>query len=245
MDNHTTTTRWSHEEVAAVQQVKSMEEKKANIRRAEKPQALNCPRCTSSHTKFCYYNNYNLSQPRYFCKACRRYWTAGGSLRNVPVGGASRKNKRSSSYDHMMMIMPPAHDQTPSQNPSHHHIIQNHGSTDLQHHLNSSTSSSMGIFFKTSTTTVGNDYATGMMMMNSFMPTPLVASSNPMVCVNGFQNDDENNIINHHQDATGARLFFPLEDLKPSSASSSTSHENHQMQGHDHSNSYWSGGGSW
>ncbi|KAI4384857.1 hypothetical protein MLD38_002956 [Melastoma candidum] len=55
---------------------------------------LNCPRCSSPNTKFCYYNNYSLSQPRYFCKSCRRYWTEGGTLRNVPVGGGSRKNKR-------------------------------------------------------------------------------------------------------------------------------------------------------
>ncbi|KQK00955.1 dof zinc finger protein DOF5.6 [Brachypodium distachyon] len=55
---------------------------------------LKCPRCDSAHTKFCYYNNYSLSQPRYFCKTCRRYWTKGGSLRNVPVGGGCRKNKR-------------------------------------------------------------------------------------------------------------------------------------------------------
>ncbi|TYH71940.1 hypothetical protein ES332_D05G219000v1 [Gossypium tomentosum] len=57
---------------------------------------LPCPRCDSTNTKFCYYNNYNLSQPRYFCKACRRYWTQGGTLRNVPVGGGTRKaSKRS------------------------------------------------------------------------------------------------------------------------------------------------------
>ncbi|KAL6543982.1 hypothetical protein OROGR_010479 [Orobanche gracilis] len=66
--------------------------------RPHKEQALNCPRCNSINTKFCYYNNYSLSQPRYFCKACKRYWTEGGSLRNIPVGGGSRKcNKRSSS----------------------------------------------------------------------------------------------------------------------------------------------------
>ncbi|KAL6005639.1 hypothetical protein ACLOJK_006209 [Asimina triloba] len=65
--------------------------------RPQKEQALNCPRCNSTNTKFCYYNNYSLTQPRYFCKTCRRYWTEGGSLRNVPVGGGSRKNKRSSS----------------------------------------------------------------------------------------------------------------------------------------------------
>lgn len=66
--------------------------------RRSKPQ-LNqlqkCPRCDSMDTKFCYYNNYSLTQPRYFCKNCKRYWTAGGALRNVPVGGGLRKNKRS------------------------------------------------------------------------------------------------------------------------------------------------------
>ncbi|CAH9111921.1 unnamed protein product [Cuscuta epithymum] len=67
--------------------------------RTEKEKAaLNCPRCSSPNTKFCYYNNYSLSQPRYFCKTCRRYWTAGGSLRNVPVGGGSRKHCRRSSF---------------------------------------------------------------------------------------------------------------------------------------------------
>ncbi|KAK4489040.1 hypothetical protein RD792_004834 [Penstemon davidsonii] len=57
-------------------------------------QSLKCPRCESTHTKFCYYNNYSLSQPRYFCKTCRRYWTKGGTLRNIPVGGGCRKNKK-------------------------------------------------------------------------------------------------------------------------------------------------------
>ncbi|KVH92590.1 dof zinc finger protein DOF3.7-like [Cynara cardunculus var. scolymus] len=56
-------------------------------------QKLRCPRCDSSNTKFCYYNNYNLTQPRHFCKTCRRYWTKGGALRNVPIGGGCRKNK--------------------------------------------------------------------------------------------------------------------------------------------------------
>ncbi|XP_028087882.1 dof zinc finger protein DOF3.5-like [Camellia sinensis] len=57
----------------------------------------NCPRCGSCNTKFCYYNNYSLTQPRYFCKSCRRYWTKGGSLRNVPVGGGCRKSRRCKS----------------------------------------------------------------------------------------------------------------------------------------------------
>ncbi|XP_020214836.1 dof zinc finger protein DOF2.2 [Cajanus cajan] len=56
--------------------------------------ALKCPRCESTNTKFCYFNNYSLSQPRHFCKTCRRYWTREGALRNVPVGGGCRKNKK-------------------------------------------------------------------------------------------------------------------------------------------------------
>ncbi|WOK96990.1 dof zinc finger protein DOF3.1-like [Canna indica] len=57
-------------------------------------QKLPCPRCDSTNTKFCYYNNYNLAQPRHFCKSCRRYWTKGGALRNVPVGGGTRKSSK-------------------------------------------------------------------------------------------------------------------------------------------------------
>ncbi|KAI3722409.1 hypothetical protein L2E82_33447 [Cichorium intybus] len=58
---------------------------------------LPCPRCNSMDTKFCYYNNYNVNQPRHFCKNCQRYWTAGGTMRNVPVGAGRRKNKTSAS----------------------------------------------------------------------------------------------------------------------------------------------------
>ena len=63
---------------------------------------LPCPRCNSMDTKFCYYNNYNVNQPRHFCKACQRYWTAGGTMRNVPVGAGRRKNKNAASrYRHI------------------------------------------------------------------------------------------------------------------------------------------------
>ncbi|GAA0160793.1 hypothetical protein Leryth_000179 [Lithospermum erythrorhizon] len=105
--------------------------------RPQKAQAVNCPRCNSTNTKFCYYNNYNLSQPRYFCKTCRRYWTEGGTLRNVPVGGGSRKNKRSiststtssSSSLSKKPIIPdlsmPSFSRLPHQNPK----ITHHGSS--------------------------------------------------------------------------------------------------------------------
>ncbi|KAJ6846398.1 dof zinc finger protein 1 [Iris pallida] len=78
----------------ATQQEAAGEQQRRTRPQKELLQALQCPRCSSANTKFCYYNNYSLTQPRYFCKACRRYWTEGGSLRNVPVGGGSRKNKR-------------------------------------------------------------------------------------------------------------------------------------------------------
>ncbi|KAK8961310.1 Cyclic dof factor 2 [Platanthera guangdongensis] len=74
---------------------------------------LQCPRCNSMDTKFCYYNNYNVNQPRYFCKNCQRYWTSGGTMRNVPVGAGRRKNKHSvSSYRHTVQVDVP--------NPIHH-----------------------------------------------------------------------------------------------------------------------------
>ncbi|KAF7840286.1 dof zinc finger protein PBF-like isoform X1 [Senna tora] len=51
-----------------------------------------------------------LSQPRYFCKSCKRYWTQGGSLRNVPIGGGSRKGKRAkttTSHDEVEVVPTP------------------------------------------------------------------------------------------------------------------------------------------
>ncbi len=44
-----------------------------------------CPRCSSEETKFCYYNNYNVGQPRYFCKV-RRSVSSVLSCRPGPCG---------------------------------------------------------------------------------------------------------------------------------------------------------------
>lgn len=92
---------------------KSKSDDKSEKEQQEQPQektlkkpekVLPCPRCNSMDTKFCYYNNYNINQPRYFCKACQRYWTAGGTMRNVPVGAGRRKNKNSASHYHHITI---------------------------------------------------------------------------------------------------------------------------------------------
>lgn len=72
---------------------------KAPERAPPKPsKPVACPRCHSSETKFCYFNNYNVNQPRHFCKNCRRYWTAGGTMRNIPVGAGRRKSKHFTAF---------------------------------------------------------------------------------------------------------------------------------------------------
>ncbi|KAJ8529306.1 hypothetical protein K7X08_036141 [Anisodus acutangulus] len=94
--------------------------------RPVKDGVINCPRCNSTNTKFCYYNNYSLTQPRYFCKTCRRYWTEGGTLRNVPVGGGSRKNKRSSSSSQKLPHLNPNPSHVPDhQNPNNISVFGN------------------------------------------------------------------------------------------------------------------------
>ncbi|KAG2591772.1 dof zinc finger protein 5-like [Panicum virgatum] len=75
------------------QQQQPQHQDTAEARAASSAPPLPCPRCRSRNTKFCYFNNYNINQPRHFCKDCHRYWTAGGALRNVPVGAGRRKNR--------------------------------------------------------------------------------------------------------------------------------------------------------
>ncbi|XP_044977963.1 uncharacterized protein LOC123445096 isoform X3 [Hordeum vulgare subsp. vulgare] len=60
---------------------------RARLAKVPQPEpGLKCPRCDSTNTKFCYFNNYSLTQPRHFCHTCGRSWTRGGALRSVRVG---------------------------------------------------------------------------------------------------------------------------------------------------------------
>ncbi|XP_057967233.1 cyclic dof factor 2-like [Malania oleifera] len=89
---------------------------------------LPCPRCNSMDTKFCYYNNYNVNQPRHFCKNCQRYWTAGGTMRNVPVGAGRRKNKNSGSqYRHITVSEALQNAQTEIPNGINHPSLKTNG----------------------------------------------------------------------------------------------------------------------
>ncbi|KAF8698770.1 hypothetical protein HU200_035028 [Digitaria exilis] len=67
----------------------------ARLAKIPQPESgLMCPRCHSTETKFCYYNNYSLSQPRHLCRTCRRYWTHGGALRDLPFSTTVRRRRR-------------------------------------------------------------------------------------------------------------------------------------------------------
>ncbi|XP_054795553.1 dof zinc finger protein DOF4.6-like isoform X2 [Prosopis cineraria] len=249
-----------------------MLEKKA---RPQKDQALNCPRCNSTNTKFCYYNNYSLSQPRYFCKTCRRYWTEGGSLRNVPVGGGSRKNKRpssSSSASSTSTASKKLPEPSP-QNPSN----KIHQAQDLnlayptppslpppQPDISGTSNSSRGLMNSLMPMSVSSD---GSMMYNSNSNSahhhgfPFEFKPHHHQGLNfsfeGFENNGFGSGLHHHQgmqlgnSAGGARILFPIEDLKhvPSTA---TSHEfdqqNNRAGSHGDPSGFWNGmlgGGAW
>ncbi|XP_057773663.1 dof zinc finger protein 1-like [Salvia miltiorrhiza] len=219
--------------------------------RPQKEQALNCPRCNSTNTKFCYYNNYSLSQPRYFCKTCRRYWTEGGSLRNIPVGGGSRKNRRSSSSSPISTSTKRLPDLVPPQNPNHHHDFK--ALSDMIH-LSSPPPpqlSSLELLTGLASTSRG---------LSSFMPSPPdpYSSSGPGFPMAEFKPSSLNFSLDGLRTGGGAsygnfqgvpetngKLLFPFEDLKQQ-VSSNNADQN--RDDNDNSNGYWNGvigGGSW
>ncbi|KAK8953631.1 Dof zinc finger protein DOF4.4 [Platanthera guangdongensis] len=94
-----------------------------------------CPRCDSPNTKFCYYNNYSSAQPRYFCRTCRRYWTHGGALRNLPhaSNAASRRAAKLSRRPTPSSNFPAAAGAAASTSrpPLHHLQVSSAGTTSL------------------------------------------------------------------------------------------------------------------
>ncbi|XP_019427056.1 PREDICTED: dof zinc finger protein DOF4.6-like [Lupinus angustifolius] len=237
--------------------------------RPQKEEALNCPRCHSTNTKFCYYNNYSLTQPRYFCKTCRRYWTEGGTLRNIPVGGLSRKNKRSSSNSSCSSTPPikKIPDLLTPQNPKVHDgqdlNLSFRNITELVQQNSSNVSASA------STTTTTNlsalELLTGITsgsrgVMSSFMSMHVPGDPNSVYTC-GFPLQDFKSSLSFSLDGIGnphgsvhetsGRLLFPFEDLKQVASTSTTimDHNNNEQQHGDSSNGGYStgifGGGSW
>ncbi|KAK9677898.1 hypothetical protein RND81_11G174800 [Saponaria officinalis] len=163
-------------------------------------EALKCPRCDSSNTKFCYYNNYSLTQPRYFCKSCRRYWTKGGTLRNVPVGGGCRKNKRCSrrtTPDHLQSyITSPTSSISPLTSYEHYN--------DHHHHLSSATHDLTLAFanHNGNIPILGNTHFD--LFGNQFNHGHLLDSLR-----NGFVNhENNNNNNNNNQQRNGVNMYY-------------------------------------
>ncbi|XP_019164591.1 PREDICTED: dof zinc finger protein DOF4.5-like [Ipomoea nil] len=78
------------------------------------PPPRECPRCHSNDTKFCYFNNYSMNQPRYYCRTCKRYWTHGGILRDIPIGGKSHKGRKSTGRYENKRVQPSSPQLQPS-----------------------------------------------------------------------------------------------------------------------------------
>lgn len=243
--------------------------------RPQKDQALNCPRCNSTNTKFCYYNNYSLTQPRYFCKTCRRYWTEGGSLRNVPVGGGSRKNKRSSSTNSSSSTpssssklpdLNPPINLTPfsnnSQNPNSHqgrdlnlgfpHAMQDYLSISQfvefpKIQINTSSSSPSPSSANTSALELLRAGISTSRGLHSFMSTPMPATdSNVPYGSLGFHLQDLKPNLGFAVDGAGSLMYPFGGSVKQVSSTSGSVDQSQKGQGN--SNGYWSGmlgGGSW
>lgn len=229
--------------------------------RPQKEHDLNCPRCNSTNTKFCYYNNYSLTQPRYFCKGCRRYWTEGGTLRNIPFGGGSRKNKRQSSSS---LISPSSTNSSKKiqQNPkiiegqdlnlgfpssdfkTISQLIQvpNFENADKGNLLGGMSSSSRGLssFMPMPFCDPNVVFPNGFSLQNEFKPTLNFS-------LDGFGGNGEFENLQGAQDHSGnGRLLFPFEDLKQISGNN-TSGLGHDRE-HGDSTGYWNGvlgNGSW
>ncbi|XP_055814983.1 dof zinc finger protein DOF2.5-like isoform X2 [Solanum dulcamara] len=192
--------------------------------RPVKDGAMNCPRCNSTNTKFCYYNNYSLTQPRYFCKTCRRYWTEGGTLRNVPVGGGSRKNKRLSSSSQKLPDLNP----NPSSHAPGHHQNPNN--------IVIGSSQDLSLGFRT----VPHDHHTSFHgVIPQFLELPKMDGSNnhlgstqiPALELlrTGIASRGFTSFISSPSTPDLNALYtsgFPFQELKPSTAGS-TDHEHH------------------
>nr|KYP54660.1 Dof zinc finger protein DOF3.7 [Cajanus cajan] len=190
----------------------------------------------------------------------RRYWTEGGSLRNVPVGGGSRKNKKvtsatssSSSSSKVPDLNPPNLSSVSAQNPKIMHGGQDLNlafpSMDKYHHgmppyvemqqqnnkLLRSSMASRGL----------NPYAPSSLIPNSTNNNALYPSGFPMQevkpslsfapSVDGMGNRSYDHQV---QERSGGRVLFPFGDVKQLSASGAEV-EHNKEQGN--STGYWSG----
>ncbi|KAI3703486.1 hypothetical protein L1987_73599 [Smallanthus sonchifolius] len=67
-----------------------------------------CPKCDSTNTKFCWFHNYNLSQPVHFCNTCTKYWTRSVSKKNNRSSSSSSSSSNSVSKTLPSVVVPSA-----------------------------------------------------------------------------------------------------------------------------------------
>ncbi|CAH2038645.1 unnamed protein product [Thlaspi arvense] len=180
--------------------------------------ALKCPRCDSINTKFCYYNNYNLSQPRHFCKACRRYWTRGGALRNVPVGGGCRKNNKKGKNGNSKSSSTPSKQSSSTVNapsPSSGQLRTNHQFPFLPTLHNLTQLGGIGLNLAA---TNGNNQAQqmGSSLMNDLGFLHVGNGRNTSAPINGnIHDNNENNLMASAGSLSHFALFDPTTALYP------------------------------
>ncbi|KAK4436204.1 Dof zinc finger protein 1 [Sesamum alatum] len=226
--------------------------------RPNKEQALNCPRCNSTNTKFCYYNNYSLSQPRYFCKTCRRYWTQGGTLRNVPVGGGSRKNKRSSSSSSSSSkklipnLSPPKF--SPPNPKIHDGLPLNLGYNPPFYNGASDFAPLVQFGLDPKNPNFNPSHSSSLLTPTELLSLPVISMHDHHFkpSLMSFSVDGLGNLQNQ---TNSSRTLFPFEELKPVSTGHEhefglrQDHHREHHEGDDQSNhGYWNGmlaGGSW
>lgn len=224
--------------------------------RPQEEQPLSCPRCHSTNTKFCYYNNYSLTQPRYFCKTCRRYWTRGGSLRNIPVGGGSRKAyKRSSNSSSSPSSS--SSNKSNNNNNNNNPLIAGTSTTNIHPDLN------LQDFLQVPGCSFGNSFpSSALELLNSFAPMAGATVYSPVAVSSGFSSIMQEfkpmptTSLGFDLDA-GTKGHFAFEDLKikmsPSNSGVGDDHgDDQQVSEQADSNNaghgYWTGiigGGSW
>nr|GFB32013.1 DOF zinc finger protein DOF1.8-like isoform X1 [Tanacetum cinerariifolium] len=193
------------------------------------------------------------------------YWTEGGSLRNVPVGGGSRKNKRSSSS------ISSSHSSMAKKLPDLVTISELIQVPNFDATKNTTTNTSNTTSAQQSAMELLTGLTSRGMMMNSFMPIPnpdpssIYSSSGQMMIP---MPDFKIPSLNFSLDAMGGnggggtygssihegsngRLLFPFEDLKTSATSTTNDGQHNVEENRDHNgdtNGFWSGmlgGGQW
>ncbi|PWA64471.1 DOF transcription factor 11 [Artemisia annua] len=221
--------------------------------RSQKAAAVNCPRCDSTNTKFCYYNNYSLSQPRYFCKTCRRYWTAALSQnprihhdhygQDLNLGFPSTHNfKNVSDYIQAQNFDATRNTSSPASASTTSNTSTQLSALELLTGI--TTRGTINSFMGVPISNPNSVYSPSMIPMPEFKIPSLGFSLDAMASSGGGVGGDS------YENGNGGRVLFPFEELKTNTSTSLDDPnvvQNRDDQNGD-TNGFWNGmmgGGSW